>query len=103
VPSPDRLFQDWSHARLARSQGEHGARAHIGTLLADLAPACAIVTVVDGHPATLSWLGSVRGHRVSPLGVDHFGQSGDINDLYRAYRIDTDAILDACAAACLER
>ncbi|MFI4989207.1 MAG: hypothetical protein ACHQF3_17405, partial [Alphaproteobacteria bacterium] len=51
------------------------------------------------HPATLSWLGAVGRHRVHPLGVDHFGQSGDIPDLYRAYRIDTDAILDAAAAA----
>jgi len=103
VPSPDRLFQDWSHVQKARSQGEKDARAHIETLLEGLTPASAIVTVIDGHPATLSWLGSVGGHRVAPLGVDHFGQSGDINDLYRTYRIDADAILDACAAACLRR
>jgi hypothetical protein len=37
----------------------------------------------------------------SSLGVDRFGQSGDIPDLYRAYGIDTDAILDAAARACL--
>jgi|GEM_PF-1635282 len=56
----------------------------------------------DFHPATLSWLGAVAGHAIVPLGVDRFGQSGDIPDLYRAYGIDTDAILDAAAArACL--
>jgi pyruvate dehydrogenase E1 component len=33
--------------------------------------------------------------------VDHFGQSGDIPDLYGAYGIDTEAILDAAARACL--
>ena len=38
---------------------------------------------------------------IVPLGVDRFGQSGDIPDLYRAYGIDTDAILDAAARACL--
>ena len=63
----------------------------------------ALVTVVDGAPSTLSWIGSVSGHRVVPLGVDHFGQSGDIPDLYRAYGIDSDAILDACATACLNQ
>ena len=57
--------------------------------------------VLDGHPATHAWLGSVRGQRVVPLGPDHFGQSGDIPDLYREYGIDTDAILDACAQALL--
>ena len=62
----------------------------------------ALVTVIDGHPATL-WPGSAAccGHRVQALGVEHFGQSGDMPDLYRLYRIDEDAILDAVAAACL--
>ena len=59
--------------------------------------------VIDGHPATLSWLGSVAGHRTYPLGVTAFGQSGDIPDLYRIHGLDADAILDACANACLDR
>jgi hypothetical protein len=41
------------------------------------------------------------GKRDRPLGIEHFGQSGDIPDLYRAHGIDTDAILDAAARACL--
>jgi len=49
----------------------------------------------------LSWLGAVAGNAIVPLGADGFGQSGDIPDLYRAYGIDTDAILNA-ARACLE-
>jgi pyruvate dehydrogenase complex dehydrogenase (E1) component len=44
--------------------------------------------VLDGHPATLSWLGAADGHRVRPLGVEHFGQTGAIEDLYRHYGID---------------
>ncbi len=94
VTSADRLHADW---RL------NGARSHAAGLLASLAPDAALVTVLDGHPATLSWLGAVRGQRVRPLGVDRFGQSADIPDLYALHRIDTDAILDACAAACLGR
>jgi pyruvate dehydrogenase complex dehydrogenase (E1) component len=57
--------------------------------------------VGDFHPATLSWLGAAAGNAIVPLGVDRFGRSGDIPDLYRAYGIDTDAILDAAAHACL--
>ncbi len=58
--------------------------AHVEHLLGALAPDAALVTVADAHPAALSWLGAVRGHRVYPLGVAHFGQSGDIPDLYRS-------------------
>ena len=71
-------------------------------LLAPLAADAHLVTVVDGHPGTLGWLGSVLGQRVRALGVERFGQSGSIDDLYRHHGIDTDAILDACAAACLD-
>jgi pyruvate dehydrogenase E1 component len=54
---------------------------------------CGIVTVLDGHPATL--FGSVRGHRVEALGVEHFGPTGTIDDLYRHHGIDANAIIDA--------
>jgi pyruvate dehydrogenase E1 component len=64
-------------------------------LLADLPAHCAIVTVTDGHPALLSWLGSVQGHRTRSLGVEHFGQSGTIDDLYRHFGIDANSIVAA--------
>jgi pyruvate dehydrogenase E1 component len=96
--SPDRLHMEWGAARRALA-----GCSHIASLLEPLAPDAALVTVLDGHPATLSWLGSVAGHRVYPLGVDHFGQSGDIPDLYAHYRLDVEAILDAAATACLDR
>ena len=60
------------------------------------------MTVLDGHPATLSWLGAVRGHAVVPLGVEAFGQSGDIPDLYRVYGLDADAMLGAAARLCVQ-
>ena len=66
-----------------------------------LAANAGLVTVVDAYPAGLTWLGGVLGHRVEGLGVSQFGQSADVIDLYKHYRIDADAILDACAASCL--
>jgi pyruvate dehydrogenase E1 component len=101
ITSPDRLHAGWLAAMRARRDGARQAVSHVERLLAPLAPGAALVTVLDGHPATHAWLGAVRGQRVVPLGPDHFGQSGDIPDLYREYRIDTDAILDACAQALL--
>jgi pyruvate dehydrogenase E1 component len=111
VTSADRLNAGWHAAEQARrnagqggaTAGSRDSRAAVERLLAPLAPDAALVTVIDGHPATLSWLGAVRGHTVQALGVEHFGQSGDLADLYRHYHIDAGAILDACAAACLSR
>ena len=100
VTSPDRLHAAWLAAR-RRARAGFGAPSWIEELLAPMAPSSALVTVLDGHPAAHAWLGAVRGQRVVPLGVDHFGQAGDLPDLYREYGMDTDAILDACAQALL--
>lgn len=97
VPSPDRLQRDWTTALAARARGER-VTSHAERLLGMLPRHAGLATVVDGPPATLAWLGGVRGHRVAPLGVERFGQSGDIPDLYREYRLDADAILDAVAS-----
>jgi pyruvate dehydrogenase E1 component len=64
-------------------------------LLEPLPRHCTLVTVIDGHPATLAWMGSVAGHRTLPLGVEHFGQTGTVADLHRHYGIDADGILAA--------
>ena len=103
VTSADRLNAGWHAAKRARQSGERDATSLIERLLAPLAGDAALVTVVDGHPLALEWLGSVRGHRVQALGVESFGQSGNLPDLYRKYRLDESAILDACAAALLKR
>ena len=62
-----------------------------------------LVTVLDGHAATLSWLGAVGRHDVIPLGIEKFGQSGNIPDLYRTYGIDEAAIVEAVARLCVGR
>ena len=94
--SPDRLYRGWSAAQRARRSGNVGVASRVEILLGSLAPDARIVTVIDGHPATLGWLGSVRGQRVEPLGVDRFGQSGSLPDLYREHGIGAEAILEAC-------
>ncbi len=98
ITSPDRLHAEWLAAR-RKARAGFGAPSWIETLLAPLAPGAVLVSVLDGHPAAHAWLGSVRGQRVVPLGVDRFGQAGDIPDLYREYGLDEAAILDACAQA----
>lgn len=103
VTSPDLLHRGWSAQRAARWTSREETASHIDQLLALLAPDAGIATIVDGSPSTLSWMGGVRGHRVSPLGTDRFGQTGDLPDLYRTYRLDANAIIDAVAELYLDR
>jgi len=93
VTSADRLNAGWTAAQRERARGNPASVSHVERLLAPLPRHCSLVTVLDGHPATLSWLGSVAGHRVIAHGVEHFGQTGTIGDLYRHFRIDRDALV----------
>jgi pyruvate dehydrogenase E1 component len=98
VTSADRLNAGWTAAQRARERGLVHARSHIERLLADVPPHCGIVSVLDGHPATLAWLGAVLGHRTRGLGVEHFGQTGSLADIYEHYGIDANAIVAAAQA-----
>jgi pyruvate dehydrogenase E1 component len=97
VTSPTLLHRGWSAAHSARWTSVEKEQSHIEALLAPLTVDARLVTILDGSPAALSWIGSVCGHRVSPLGTERFGQTGDLPDLYRHHRLDVDAIIDATA------
>ena len=73
-------------------------RSHVKNLLTPLPQHAHMITVTDGHPATLGWLGSVHGHPLTSLGVEHFGQTGTISDLYAHFGIDTTSIIEAAEA-----
>jgi len=96
VTSPDLLHRGWTAAQAARWKGERKP-SHAEQLLSRLAPNAGLVTLADAAPASLSWLGGVLGQRVAPLGVEKFGQTGNLADLYAAYRLDGDAITEAVA------
>jgi pyruvate dehydrogenase E1 component len=97
ITSADVLHRDWTRAGRSRWTDGGPRVSTIESLLAPLSRDAGLVTVIDGAPSTLSWLGSVRGMRLRALGLETFGQSGDLPDLYAKYRLDPDAILDACA------
>jgi pyruvate dehydrogenase E1 component len=106
ITSPDLLHRGWSERRRGRWSGTRGGKgaapSHVERLLAPLSPQAGIVTLLDAAPASLSWLGGVIGHRVSPLGVERFGQTGTLPDLYREYRLDSDAVVEAAAELFLD-
>lgn len=95
ITSADRLNAGWTAARRARARGHTAAESLVERLMGGLPRHCTLITLIDGHPATLSWLGAVAGHRTVPLGVEHFGQTGMVADLYRHFAIDEAAIVAA--------
>ncbi|MQA73036.1 MAG: pyruvate dehydrogenase [Solirubrobacterales bacterium] len=90
LTSPDLLFR-----ALRARQGLGGGEATILDRLLPPDRAAPIVGVIDAHPHTLAFLGSVRGDRAAYLGVTEFGQSGDIKDLYPHHGIDAETIVGA--------
>ena len=60
-----------------------------------------LITIIDGHSSSLSWIGSVSGHKVFPMGVNNFGQSGDLEEIYQYTNIDFKSIIDRIAKSLL--
>jgi len=84
VTSPDRLYRDVG-----------APRPYLEELVAADEEDVPVVSVLDGHPQTLAFIGSALGVTQVPLGVSDFGQSGARDDLYRHYGIDGQAIARA--------
>jgi pyruvate dehydrogenase E1 component len=91
LTSPDLVFRSFNQRGAVGTA--HGDDI-VGTLFPP-ASAAPIVTVMDGHPHTLSFLAGVRGDRIRCLGVTDFGQSSDLDDAYRLHGIDAGSIVDA--------
>ena len=90
ITSSDCLFHDWKDKH--SSFGKGPKNSHIEKLFINVPKSTIIITVIDGHPMTLAWLGSVFGHKTIPLGVDRFGQTGNIKELFAEFMIDSESI-----------
>ncbi|MDC0093538.1 1-deoxy-D-xylulose-5-phosphate synthase N-terminal domain-containing protein [Alphaproteobacteria bacterium] len=90
ITSSDNLFHEWKKKNISLNKEE--IKSHIEYLLESIPRDTKLITVIDGHPMTLSWLGSVYGHKTLPLGVDRFGQTGNINELFKEFTIDSESI-----------
>ena len=99
ITSADRLHRGWMEAQRMRYNGLEKCSAQVEKLLGAIDSNVRIVTVTDGHPSVLTWLGAVAGHRVCGLGVDRYGESGTLTELYQAYHLDAESILSACRSS----
>ena len=94
VTSPDLLYRAWQQGNKLRMKNPKiHSTFHLEQLIPTKERQVPIVTVLDGHSHTLSFLGSVFGSRVLCLGVDEFGQSGSTQELYDHYDIGVKAIV----------
>ena len=90
LTSPDLVFR-----ALQSSRGVGDADEQVLAALFPAQRAAPIVSVLDGHPHTLAFLAGIAGTPITCLGVSDFGQSGDVDDLYRHMGIDADTIAGA--------
>ena len=96
ITSSDRLYKNWRSSQKERSKGIK-ILSRIEELFTDTEKNSVIVSIMDAHSSSLTWIGGAVGKKTISLGVDEFGQSGNLKDLFHNYSIDADAIVDACA------
>jgi len=101
LTSSDRLYREWRRSvRDAARAGRRSAPSHhLARLLAPHERRLPLVTVHDAASHHLAWLGGVFGAPTVPVGVDDFGQSGTIGDLYRTFDLASDQIVNAALVA----
>ncbi len=90
ITSADRLFREW----MAHCRGERTV-SYLDDLLPEADRQVPAVTLLDGHPLTLAWLGNMLHAPLRSLGVTAFGESAALPDLYHKHQIDADAVLSA--------
>ncbi|MYB45188.1 MAG: pyruvate dehydrogenase [Acidimicrobiia bacterium] len=101
ITSPDRLYAGWirtlrrSQSRLTRPADDH----HLATLIPPRLRRAPIVTVHDAASHTMAWLGSVYGQRLVPVGVDDFGESGTIPELYERFGLRAEQVVNSALVA----
>jgi pyruvate dehydrogenase E1 component len=101
LTSPDRLYRGWRHdlRDAARGGRAWSATHHLATLVRPDERSAPIVTVHDASSHHLAWLGSAFGTRAVPVGVDEFGQSGSIPELYDAFDLLPGHLVNAALVA----
>jgi pyruvate dehydrogenase E1 component len=95
--SPDALYEDW-----ITSTKKSNYKSHLEKKLFNVNTKTPIITIIDGHSSALSWIGSIKGQKIIPLGVNKFGQSGDLKEVYQFNEIDLNSIVDRIARSILQ-
>ena len=98
ITSLGRVFGSWQRTlkqgiRTATTPSLPGV---LRTTFTEKAP---IVSIHDGSSHAMAWLGSALGMPQVAMGVDNFGQSGNIPDLYALHDLNAESIINGALAA----
>ncbi len=101
ITSLDRLFHGWRRhlAAGAATLRRPGGTIHLAHLIHGPERRWPILTVHDASSHAMSWLGSVFGQPVFPIGVDRFGESGTVAELYETFGLLPEQIVNAAITA----
>ncbi len=101
VTSSDRMYRSWRNelTRAGRQARAAPGHHHLAALITPGERRAPVVTVHDGASHHLAWIGGVFGARTVPVGVDAFGQSGSIPDLYALFDLLPEQIANAALVA----
>jgi pyruvate dehydrogenase E1 component len=98
ITSLGRVFGSWQRTL---KQGIRNASTPSlpGVLRATFTEKAPIVSIHDGSSHAMAWLGSALGMPQVAMGVDSFGQSGNIPDLYSIHDLNSESIVNGALAA----
>ena len=98
VTSSGRLYRAWRDS-IRDSIRRATVRAQPGALHAPFVAGAPVVSIHDASAHALAWLGAALGVPGLALGVDSFGESGMIGELYQRHELDPDMITNAALSA----
>ena len=101
LTSPDRVYRSWQGTHAGAVSGGRVIRqpSHLHRLIPKPERNRPVVSVHDAASHSLAWIGSAIGTRQYNLGVDRFGESGTIDELYEITGISVDSIINAALIA----
>ena len=95
ITGPGPLYKEFQSSVSSKLTGKT-TESYLKKLIPESSHGVPVVTVVDGHPHSLSWVGAALETKVLPLGVSEYGQSGTPEELYAEYGVDSVNIMNAC-------
>ncbi len=95
VTSPDLLYRRLMRASEAEQAGNDSAQWDPTGLLTESEIGKPVLSVIDGHPHSMAFIGAALDSPSSVLGISTYGQSGSREDLYRHFGVDTQGIFEA--------
>jgi pyruvate dehydrogenase E1 component len=98
ITSPGRLYGSWQRT-LKQGIKTANTPSFPGALRAVFSERAPLVSIHDSSSHALAWLGSALGMPQVAMGVDSFGQSGNIPDLYKLHDLNSGSIVNGALAA----